>query len=668
MADTVTIAPYGTWDSPIAAEHLSGDSIHFEGIQVNQSTSQIYALESRPSEGGRHVLVDLTDATTGLDILPAEYNAMGSIHEYGGGAVAMHPDGRILFTSHPGNGVYLLDPASGKVGTVVTPDPAVRHGNFHVHPTTQEWILAVQESHVGKGKGKGADGVDNTVIAIHIPTGKVTTVLQGADFYQHPQFSPDGKRVCWTQWDHPDMPWSGTLLYVAPWDADTGTVLESTLVSGQAGVESICQPRWGVDGTLFYVSDKSGYWQLYRYDGEVSTHIHLRGLETAEFGSREPCLDNRTYIQLDDNTLVASANQDATSNLIVIDLATNAWTDLGLPLVDIQKNALARISASSFAVLGSTRATPQALYRVDLKKDDSAATATITLLKRTVQHNPPVNMLSQAQHITFPQIYGQGKTTGGSSHAWFVAPKNAAYKAPAGTKPPLLVWMHGGPTYHVPPGLALTTQYWTSRGYAYVLVNHVGSTGYGRAYRALLDGNWGTADIDDAASCIAYLREQGLVDASRVGVVGESAGGYAVMQALYLYPDLWTAGISIYGISSLAEFAEATHKFESRYIDSLVLGTKQGKTDTEIEAIYQARSALFHVEKIRAPLLLLQGDSDTIVPAWQATKMDEKMRQLGKDVELTVFEGEGHGFHKAETIKTSTELQAAFWAKKLVEK
>lgn len=372
-------------------------------------------------------------------------------------------------------------------------------------------------------------------------------------------------------------------------------------------------------------------------------------------------LHSCTYIQLDKNTLVASANKNATSNLVLIDLETNSWKDISLPIVDIQKNALARISSSSFAVIGSTRTTPQALYRVDLS--DSTTT---TLLKPTIQLDLSESIISQARHITFPQIHGKGKDTQGSAHAWFVEPKNTAFKAPPGTKPPLLVWMHGGPTYHVPPGLAPTTQYWTSRGYAYVLVNHVGSTGYGRAYRELLDGLWGTADIDDAASCVAYLSAQGLIDASKVGIVGESAGGYAVMQALYLYPDIWTAGISIYGISSLPEFAEDTHKFESRYIDSLVLGTEKGKSEDEIETIYKARSALYHVEKIKAPLLLLQGDSDTIVPAWQATRMEEKMRQLGKVVEMTIFEGEGHGFHKAKTIQTSTELQAGFWAKTLL--
>lgn len=229
--------------------------------------------------------------------------------------------------------------------------------------------------------------------------------------------------------------------------------------------------------------------------------------------------------------------------------------------------------------------------------------------------------------------------------AWFIPPKNDAF------------------------GLALGMQYWTSRGYAYAyaMVNHVGSTGYGREYRSLLNGQWGAADIDDAASCVSYLREQGLVNVSRVGIVGESAGGYAVMQAVYLYPGLWTVSVALYGLSSLAEFAADTHKFESRYIDSLVLGTREGKTDDEIEAIYRGRSALYHVDKIKAPLLLLQGDVDTIVPSWQSTRMHEKMRELGKDVEFVMYkgQGQGHGFHLDKTIKDATHLQEGFWTKEV---
>lgn len=220
------------------------------------------------------------------DVLPAEYNASGTIHEYGGGSYAMHPDGRLLFTNHPDNGIFLLDPASGKVEPIIERDVSVRFGDFHVHPKTAEWIIAVQESH--KKDFNGTTTVKNSIAAIHVATGKAFLVLEGADFYQHPQFSPDGKYVCWTQWNHPDMPWSGTSLYVAQWE--DGKLQKHTLVSGKAGIESICQPRWGLGSTLFFISDKTGYWKLYRFDGKTPELIDIKGLDSAEFGSREPCL------------------------------------------------------------------------------------------------------------------------------------------------------------------------------------------------------------------------------------------------------------------------------------------------------------------------------------------------------------------------------------------
>lgn len=355
--------------------------------------------------------------------------------------------------------------------------------------------------------------------------------------------------------------------------------------------------------------------------------------------------------------MVASVTRNATSNLILVDLDTQTYKDLSLDIVDIQQNALSHLSPTAFAVIGSSRTSPQALYRVEL--GDSIS---IKLLRTTVQLSIPSTYLSEAQHINFPRRYGKNQS--GSAYAIFVPPRNPNFVAPAGSKPPLLVWMHGGPTSHVTPGLSLATQYWTSRGYAYVLVNHAGSTGYGRAYRELLDGEWGVADVADAASCVAFLVSEGLVDVTRVGIVGESAGGYAVLQSAYMYPDLWAGGVSLYGISNLQGFVETTHKFESHYLFGLVL--QKGMTVEGKEAVYKSRSACYHAEKIKAPLLLLQGSVDTVVPEVQARQFESVMNQLGKDIEVVVFEGEGHGWHKKETIKAALELQAQFWTKTLV--
>ncbi|KAL3463892.1 Alpha/Beta hydrolase protein [Aspergillus heterothallicus] len=639
MPKTEQVAPYEAWPSPITAAHLSSGSIHIEGVQTNPSTGQVYVLESRPAEEGRHAIVELTQSysnpttTQTRDVLPAKYSAMGAVHEYGGGSFLVHPGGRsVLFTDYPRNGVFSLNLASGEAETIVPPDPSVRFGDFNVYPGSREWILAVRETHSSRGAEK------NRIVVIHALTGEVSIIAGGADFYQHPQSSPDGTHVSWIQWDHPDMPWKGSVLGTA------------TVVSGEAGVENICQPRWGKNGTLFFVSDKTGFWQLYRWEkagnGEEREvkHIQLKGLEEAEFGSREPCLGNCTYVLLDEKTLIASAVQNATANLIKIDLTTNTWDDLEFPLVDIQKNALAGISSTSFALIGSTRTAPQALYHVDICNKPKPS---IALLYDTTTFGIEESLISPSQHITFPRLYSitSASISNGAikhAHAIFNSPTNPSYTPLPDTIPPLLIWMHGGPTTHITPALSLAVQYWTSRGYAYASVNHVGSTGYGRCYRAALDGRCGVEDIADAASCVAYLAKSGLIDESRVGIIGESAGGYA------------TAGVGLYGTSDLAGFAEITHIFESRYI----IGLK--------ERVYRERSAVSFTDKVTASLLLLQGDQDTIVPLGQAVQMEKVLKGQGKTVEMIVLKGEGHGRQKSETMRRSLEATEGFWKRMLL--
>lgn len=353
---------------------------------------------------------------------------------------------------------------------------------------------------------------------------------------------------------------------------------------------------------------------------------------------------------------MASANRNATSQLVLIDLDVEEYTELDMGLVDIQRTAIRPLSRTEFIVVGATMVEAQAVYYANTENK-----GTKRLLRRSNTLDIPADLISESQHITFPRCYGEDQV--GSSHAIFVPPKNPGFRAPSGSKPPAIVWMHGGPTTHVAPGLSLAIQYWTSRGYAYVCVNHAGSTGYGRQYRMRLQGEWGIIDIDDAASCVSFLVSQQLIDGSRVGVIGESAGGYAALQALCVHPDLWAGGISLYGVSNLKALADIMHKFESQYVQQLVL--KDGQVD-DAESIYRARSPCYNVGKIKTPLLLLQGDEDTVVPQSQTKEMQQIMKAQGKDVEVVIYKGEGHGWVRGDTIKSSIENETRFWTRTLL--
>jgi dipeptidyl aminopeptidase/acylaminoacyl peptidase len=320
-----------------------------------------------------------------------------------------------------------------------------------------------------------------------------------------------------------------------------------------------------------------------------------------------------------------------------MDLRTNTWEDLELPLVDIRKNALAPSSSTLFVVIGSTRITPQARYRVDIDPTHNAK-PTLNLLYTTTTASLLPSLISPATHIIFPRIHSISKELPTHAHAIFNPPHIPSYTGTPNSLPPLLLWMHGGPTTYVPPSLSLSVQYWTSRGFAYASLNHIGWTGCGRAYRSALNGRWGVADIADAASYVAYVAETKLINKGRVRIVGESAGGYAVLQALTTYPDLWAAGISLYGISDLSGFARITHKFESSYIVSLVLGFDGNNWSEERkEEVYRSRSAVYSADRVKAPLLLLQGDEDTIVPLGQAVQMRDVLREKGKSVMRWLF-------------------------------
>ncbi|KUJ07635.1 alpha/beta-hydrolase [Mollisia scopiformis] len=643
-------APYGTWTSPITTEIVSGSSLSFSEVHVNPTNGSIYLIEGRPAEKGRAAIVEVKDGSS-VDLVPADFNLRTKVHEYGGGAAATSSDGSIVFNDFYSDSVFLLTP-TGEVKKILpgAPESKLRYANFDVHPNAHEIIAAVQEEHREKE-------VINSLAVINSKNGKAKTIVEGADFYSQPKFSHDGKKICWLQWNHPDMPWTGTELYVADWDGNK--VVNSTKIAGEARKESISQSKWHVDDSLLFCSDRTGFWQLYRSDGKSPDvqHLPVKGLEQAELGGRDYILGVCTYISLNENQLVVSYTKNATSGLTLFDLATKLTTELPAGLVKIEGTAVKKVSEKEIVVIGDTLDAPTGLYLIDITNPTAKK-----LLKSSTDAILPTSVFSPAQTIDFPRTHGSD--LGSKSHAIFIPPRNPDFEAPSGTKPPLIVFIHGGPTSHVSPGLSLGAQYYTSRGYAYCYVNYAGSTGYGRKYREDLDYSWGVKDCEDTVSCIDYLAEKGLIDGSKVGITGGSSGGYTVLQGMCSFPQAFAAGNSLYGIGNLKSLGEDTHKFESHYLFALLF--PEDTPEEEKEKIYHDRSPCYHADKIEKPLLLLQGDLDKVVPPEQSFEIERILKKKGADVKLVIFKGEGHGFKMKEHLQQAIEEEEALWKRTLL--
>lgn len=654
-------------------------------------------VEARPADAGRCCIVQWIDGQA-RDVLPSGYSARTAVHGYGGGAICPLANNRIvLFSDANAHGVWILDPATCGVSIGIVPNPQVYFADFHAHPSEEKWILAVREDHrCPSGE------VVNTIVAIDLDQGRTTTLVEGADFYTHPRFDPSGTRVCWTQWNHPNMPWVGTELFVASWNHD-GTIEKPRLLAGREGHESIAQPRWGPDGTLYFVSDQSGYWQLWRWHLACAdsdpTPISLGGLETGEFAGPEWWLGryiswsisfflnwsaswlilvlvSSTYGLLDSKTMVAAWTYNATERLVIIDLTTLRYEFLNAPvaaLTGIVDSALAVTSSTSIAIIASSPGSPQALYHVELNKP-----ASLRSLRPSTTISVPSAFFSQGRPISFPRSNARLKSGEEidadtkaqlTARAFFFPPQNPHYVGPRDCLPPLIISIHGGPTLHSGPGLSLQWQYYTTRGYAIVLLNYAGSSGYGRKYREILNGKWGILDVQDAADCARYLSSSGIVDGNAIGIMGGSSGGYAALKAICDFPSLWAGAVSISGISDVEALVKDTHKFESCYPLRLIFGQDVPKDESARRLIYRERSPRFKAQKTRitAWTLLLQGREDQIVPLNQAEAMTSSILSNGGTAKLIVFDGEGHGFPRgAENALRAVQEQNKWWCRSLV--
>jgi dipeptidyl aminopeptidase/acylaminoacyl peptidase len=621
------LAPFGSWKSPITADSIVADSIGLGSIVLDGT--DIYWLESRPQEAGRSVIVRRSEDGNITDITPPVYNVRNRVHEYGGAAYTV-VGGLVCFSNNSDNCIYIQDLRGEQPQQVrqLTHDKTKRYADLTID-THRQRLICIQEEH---------DSADleplNTIVSIDLnQPGDLYVMVGGCDFYASPRLSPDGNKLAWLSWNHPNLPWDGTNLQIA--NLVNGYPSAPTLIAGGSH-ETIFQPQWLSDDTLYFVSDRTGWGNLYRWHhGKVEAICEL----DAEFGLPQWVFGMSTYALIGKHRIVCTYNQHGVWKLALINTLSQHLTPLNIPYTDI--SSVRAVNNSVCCCAASVTQTTE-IISIDL------LTEARLVLKRSHQINIDPGYLSKPRSIEFP-------TTEGTAYAFYYPPTNKDCEPLLGEKPPLLVKSHGGPTAATSNQLSLKTQYWTSRGFAVVDVNYGGSTGYGKAYQKRLDGKWGIVDVNDCTNAARYLVEQGLADPNRLAISGGSAGGYTTLAAL-TFGDTFKAGASYYGVSDLATLATDTHKFESRYLDRLVAPyPAQAK-------IYQDRSPLYSTDRLSCPIAFFQGLEDKVVPPNQAERMVEALKAKGIPVAYVTFPTEQHGFREAANIKRALTGEFYFYS------
>jgi dipeptidyl aminopeptidase/acylaminoacyl peptidase len=624
-----TIAPYGSWRSPITTDLVVQGTVNLMSVMLDGD--DIYWLEGRPQEKGRYVLVRRAADGATRDVTPAPFNVRTRVHEYGGGSCLV-ADGVAYVSNFADQRLYRTDVGAGLVpAQPLTPAVDLRYADAALDRRRHK-LFAVREDHTVTGEAV------NAIVSVDIEGDERggTVVVSGNTFYSHPRLSPDGARLAWLTWNHPNMPWDGTELWIADLD-DAGNVVRAEKVAGGLD-ESICQPEWSPDGVLHFISDRTGWWNLYRWrNGQSEALCPLE----AEFGEPQWVFGQSTYAFESAQRIVCKYNQHGKTCLATLDTQTLTLTPLQTLYTEI---AQLRARKNQVVFIGGSAIKPGVIAQLDL------VTGRCVELYRSRELTIDSAYLSVPQAIEFPT------TNGLTAHAFYYPPTNRDYAAPIGARPPLIVESHGGPTSSTSTMFSMNKQYWTSRGFALVDVNYSGSAGYGTAYRRRLNGQWGIVDIDDCVNAARYLVAQGLADGNRLCIHGGSAGGYTTLAAL-TFRDTFKAGASYYGISDLEALAKETHKFESRYLDSMI-GPYPARRD-----LYIARSPIHFTNKLNCPLILFQGLEDAVVPPNQAEMMFEAMKQKGIPVAYIPFAGEQHGFRQAKNIKRCLEAELYFYAK-----
>jgi dipeptidyl aminopeptidase/acylaminoacyl peptidase len=625
--NSLKIAEYGSWKSPITSEFVSSGSIGLDG-QVEIDGDDIYWLEMRPTEAGRYVVVRRSQDGRTSDVTPKSFNVRTRVHEYGGGAYRVNR-GVVYFSNFVDQRFYRQVP--GFTPEPITPEGSIRYADSVVDKK-QERIICVCQDHTNNDKEP-----ENYLAAIDIRGRKaVQKLVSGNDFYSSPQVHPDGSQLAWLTWNHPNMPWDYTELWVGKIEED-GAISDPTRIAGGSD-ESICQPRYSSDGTLYFISERTGWWNLYRCKDEI---IEPLCEMEAEFGAPHWVFGQSNYGFASIQQLICIYFKNGVSHLASLDTGT-----LKCEIIDTPYTSFSSIKAASGYVVLLAGSSTEALAIIRLE----LATGKTEVLRRSNEIIVESEYLSQPEAIDFPTEEGL------TAHTLYYRPKNSDFAGPDDERPPLIVVSHGGPTGATSSVLNLAIQYWTSRGFAIADVNYGGSTGYGKEYRQRLDGQWGIVDVDDCVNCARYLIERGEVNEERTAIHGGSAGGYTTLAAL-TFRDVFKAGASYYGISDLEALVKDTHKFESRYLDRIV-GPYPTRRD-----LYLERSPIYYVERLSCPIIFFQGDEDKVVPPDQAEVMVNALRQKGIPVAYILFQGEQHGFRKAENIKQALDAELYFYSR-----
>lgn len=617
------IAPYGSWKSLITSELITSESVTLDQVRIYNDT--VYWLERRPRESGRCVIVSYRNNTR-VDLLLPPFNARSRMHEYGGGVYCASEHG-VFFVNDVDQAIYRV--SDNNAPERITHEEQLRFADLSFD-NKHHRITCVCEDH----RIAGTEPV-NSLVSVDKLSGRIDTLHEGYDFYSNPRVSHDGTRLAWLCWNHPNMPWDGTELWLADID-DQGMLAKPSHLAGSDAI-SIFQPEWSPDDVLYFVTDASGWWNLSRLEDTGTVAVTCL---KSEFGLPQWVFGQTTYAFCDDNKIICIHITEGVDQLSLLDLDS-----LKLTGIDTPQNAFHSICANKniacFTAAAETAFSQ--LIRLD----------TVTLAANAIASSCDITIddanISKGQRFSFDTRHND------KAYAIYYPPVNNEYEAPPGELPPLIVLSHGGPTGATDTAMDLRKQYWTSRGFAIIDVNYSGSTGYGRNYRERLKYNWGIRDVEDVCDAANYFAARGVADKNRLIIKGSSAGGYTVLAALTFH-DTFSCGASYYGISDVESLLADTHKFEARYSDQLIGSYPEQKQ------IYHQRSPIHYVDQLSCPVIFFQGMEDKVVPPSQAEKMVTALKNKGIPVCYVPFDNEQHGFRRASTIKTALDAELHFYA------